>query len=54
MGVACYYEEITALAAQESGLVQSFISDINENSPELLRSLYLSTNAVQQAITAQK
>ena len=54
MGVTCYYKEMTALAAQESGLAQRFISDINENSPELLRSLYLSTNVVQQAITAQE
>lgn len=54
MGIACYYKEMTALAAQESGLNQQFISDINGNSPELLRSLYLSTNVVQQAIVAQE
>lgn len=54
MGVACYYKEMTALAAQEIGLDRRFVSDINENSPELLRSLYLSTNVIQQAIVAQE
>ena len=54
MGVACYYKEMTALAAQEIGLDRQFVSGINENSPELLRSLYLSTSVVQQAIVAQE
>lgn len=53
IGVSCYYKEITALAAQESGLDRNFVSDINKNSPELLRSLYLSTSVVQQAVVAQ-
>lgn len=44
---------MTALAAQESGLDKEFISDINANSPDVLRSLYLSCEVVQQAITAQ-
>ena len=48
-----YYKEMTALAAQESGLAKEFISDINANAPEMLHSLYLSTNVVQQAIVAQ-
>ncbi len=48
-----YYKEMTALAAQESGLDKEFISDINANSPSVLHNLYLSTNVVQQAITAQ-
>ncbi len=48
-----YYKEMTALAAQESGLDKEFISDINANSPDVLRSLYLSCEVVQQAITAQ-
>lgn len=54
MGVACYYKEMTALAAQEIGLDRHFVSYINENAPELLRSLYLSTNVIQQAIVAQE
>lgn len=48
-----YYKEMTALAAQESGLAREFISDINKNSPEYLHELYLSTKVVQDAITAQ-
>jgi len=53
LGIPFYYKEMTALAAQESGLAQEFISDINKNSPEMLRSLYLSTDVVQQAVLAQ-
>lgn len=53
MGIPFYYKEMTALAAQESGLDKEFISDINANSPSVLHNLYLSTNTVQQAITAQ-
>ncbi len=53
LGIPFYYKEMTALAAQESGLDKEFISDINANSPDVLRSLYLSCEVVQQAITAQ-
>ena len=53
LGIPFYYKEMTALAAQESGLDKEFISDINANAPELFHSLYLSTEVVQQAITAQ-
>lgn len=53
LGIPFYYKEVTALAAQESGLHKEFISDINKNSPDLLRSLYLSTDVVQQAVVAQ-
>lgn len=49
-----YYKEVMALAAHESGLDAEFISDINKNSPDVLRDLYLSTGAVRQAIAAQK
>lgn len=51
--VPCYYKEVTALAAQESGLAAEFISDINKNSPDLLKELYMSTDIVQQAVIAQ-
>lgn len=44
---------MTVLAAQESGLDREFISEINANSPAMLHNLYLSTEAVQQAIIAQ-
>ncbi len=53
LGIPFYYKEMTAFAAQESGLDKEFISDINANSPALLHSLYLSTEVVQQAIVAQ-
>lgn len=53
LGIPFYYKEMTALAAQESGLDKEFISDINKNSPKLLHELYLSTEVVQHAIVAQ-
>lgn len=53
LGIPFYYKEMTALAAQESGLDKEFISGINANSPALLHSLYLSTDVMQQAVTAQ-
>ena len=53
LGIPFYYKEVTALAAHESGLDKEFISDINENSPNLMRDLYLSTNVIQQAVVAQ-
>ncbi|MDE7062126.1 MAG: cytidylate kinase-like family protein, partial [Lachnospiraceae bacterium] len=53
LGIPFYYKEMTALAAQESGLDKEFISDLNANSPTLMHDLYLSTNVVQQAVIAQ-
>ena len=53
LGIPFYYKEMTALAAQESGLDKEFISDINANSPAMLYNLYLSTEVIQQAIIAQ-
>lgn len=41
-----YYKEMTALAAQESGLDKEFISDINANSPDIFHQLYLSTEVI--------
>ena len=43
-----------ALAAEESGLDQEFISNINTNAPNVLYDLYLSTDAVKQSIIAQE
>jgi len=54
MGIPFYYKEMTALAAMESGLDRQFISDINENSPDYLHELYLSTSVIQQAVNAQE
>ena len=48
-----YYKEMTALAAQESGLDKAFISDINRNQPKIFYDLYLSTHVVRQAVKAQ-
>lgn len=53
LGIPFYYKEMTALAAQESGLDREFVSEINANSPTMLHSLYLSTKVIQQAIIAQ-
>lgn len=54
LGVPFYYKEMTALAAQESGLDREFISDINKNAPQMLHELYLSSAVVRDAIIAQK
>lgn len=54
LNIPFYYKELTALAAQESGLDKEFMSDINENSPSILHDLYLSTNVIQQAMIAQE
>ena len=54
LGIPFYYKEMTALAAQESGLDLEFIADINTNSPALLHSLYLSTDVIQRAVVAQE
>lgn len=48
-----YYKEMTALAAQESGLDKEFVSGINKNAPKVLYNLYLSTRAVRLAVAAQ-
>jgi hypothetical protein len=48
-----YYKEMTALAAQESGLHKEFVSEINANLPTVLHDLYLSTNVIQLAVVAQ-
>lgn len=53
MGVPFYYKEMTALAAQESGLDREFISGINKNAPKRLYQLYLSTRVVRLAVIAQ-
>lgn len=54
LNIPFYYKEMTALAAQESGLDKEFVSEINRNSPHVLHELYLSTNVVQQAVIAQE
>ena len=54
LGIPCYYKEMTALAARESGLAREFISRINSDENAVMRELYLSTSAVQQAVIAQE
>ena len=53
LGIPFYYKEMTALAAQESGLDREFISGLNRNAPRALYNLYLSTNPVRMAVEAQ-
>jgi cytidylate kinase len=54
LGVPCYYKEMIALSAQESGLSKEFISNLNSDENAVMRELYLSTDVVQRAITAQE
>ena len=54
LGIPFYYKEMIALAAHESGLDREFISNIHKNAPDILRELYLSSNAVQYAVKAQE
>lgn len=53
LGIPCYYKEMIALAAQESGLSKRFISNLNASQDAVMGELYLSTTVIQQAITAQ-
>lgn len=53
MNIPCYYKEMTAIAAKESGLASEFISNINSDENAVMRELYLSTRVIQQAIIAQ-
>lgn len=53
LNIPCYYKEMTAIAAKESGLASEFISNINSDENAIMRELYLSTSVIQQAIIAQ-
>ena len=53
LGIPFYYKEMTALAAQESGMDREFISGLNRNAPKALYNLYLSTKVVRLAVVAQ-
>ncbi len=54
MGIPCYYKEMVAIAAQDSGLAEEFISNLNSDENAVMRELYLSTDVVKQAIIAQE
>lgn len=53
LNIPCYYKEMTAIAAKESGLASEFISNINSDENAVMRELYLSTDVIQQAVIAQ-
>ena len=53
MNIPCYYKELTALVARESGLLEEFVQNIN-NQSNFLHSLYLTTSPVKYAIEAQE
>jgi cytidylate kinase len=53
LGIPFYYKEMTALAAKECGFDQEFISDINVNSPTILHNLYLNSDVIMRALSAQ-
>jgi putative MATE family efflux protein len=54
LDIPCYYKELVAIAAQESGLAREYISGINSDENAVMRELYLTTEPVKQAITAQE
>ena len=54
LNVPCYYKELVAIAAQESGLAREFISGINSDENAAMRELYLTTDPVKRAIAAQE
>ena len=53
LGIPFYCKELTAIVAKESGLAEEFIPQ-NEESPEMLHKLYLSTRVAQQGVIAQE
>ena len=53
LGIPFYYKEMTALAAQESGLDREFVSGLHKREPKVLYHLYLSTKVVRLAMIAQ-
>ncbi len=53
LNIPYYYKEMTALAAEESGLAEEFISNIEETK-KTLYDLYLTTSPTKYAIKAQE
>jgi len=53
LNIPYYYKELTAIAAEESGLDKEFISKLNQKS-NVLHDLYLTTSPVKYAIEAQE
>ena len=54
LDIPCYYKELMAVAAQESGLAQEFISGINSDENAVMRELYLTADPVKRAVAAQE
>lgn len=54
LDIPCYYKELVAVAAQESGLAADFISGINSDENAVMRELYLTTDPVKRAVAAQE
>ncbi|MDE7324588.1 MAG: MATE family efflux transporter [Lachnospiraceae bacterium] len=54
LDIPCYYKELVAVAAQESGLAQEFISGINSDENAIMRELYLTAEPVKRAVAAQE
>ena len=54
LDIPCYYKELMAVAAQESGLAQEFISNLNSDENAVMRELYLTADPVKRAIAAQE
>lgn len=54
LDIPCYYKELVAVAAQESGLAQEFISNINADENAVMRELYLTSDPVKRAVAAQE
>lgn len=53
LSIPYYYKELTAIAAEESGLDKEFISKLNQSN-NVLHDLYLTTTPVKYAIEAQE
>jgi putative MATE family efflux protein len=53
LNIPYYYKELTAIAAEESGLDKEFISKLNQSS-NILHDLYLTSTPVKYAIEAQE
>lgn len=54
LDIPCYYKELVAVAAQESGLAREFISGINSDENAVMRELYLTADPVKRAVAAQE
>ena len=54
LDIPCYYKELVAVAARESGLAQEFISNLNSDENAVMRELYLTTDPVKRAVAAQE